>query len=148
MVAKNGPVKVARPVKLQPVLPPSIFEGERIVVILPLPDRRLHPNGDNSLHWTQLGRLVSAAKQEAQITTMHALKGAHPLWDKAVGFRRVYLTTRARADKDNLAGWTKAYVDGIANAGVVVNDCVITWQGDEIEADRTMPRVEIELRKA
>lgn len=146
MAAKNGPVKVARPVKLQPVLPPSIFEGERIVVILPLPDRRLHPNGrcDKFVK----AALTASARQEAKITAQEALRCQRPMWSAAHGFRRVYLTRRNVADADNIPTWTKAYLDGIADAGVVTNDRVIVWATDEIAADRTMPRVEIELRKA
>lgn len=126
-------------------LPPSTFDGQKLTMVLPLPDFKLHPNG--RCHHMEKAKLVKDARELAWAETLACLGRAgrrgRLLWPSASALRRVYLANRRNADMDNLPGWTKAYVDGIADAGVVTNDRVITWGPDLIDADRCSPRVEI-----
>jgi len=146
MDAKNPGQKKKQPrvMKAAPVLPPSFYDGNRIVVILPLPDRRLHPNGGRP-HWTIVRKLVEETKALAYGTAKETLKGAMPGWTAAHGLCRIYLTRSNVADEDDIRAWFKSYIDGIALAGVVTNDRVIRWEKDELGADRMMPRVELEI---
>jgi Holliday junction resolvase RusA-like endonuclease len=52
-----------------------------------------------------------------------------------------------RPDGDDLGAWFKAYIDGMADAGVVANDREIRWAADTINSDRgQVRRVEITIR--
>lgn len=84
-------------------------------LVLPWPDRRLHPNA--RVHWAQRSKAVKAARHEAGILTMRAgwqaialPPGRLHLW---LDF---YPPDRRKRDDDGLLSSMKSARDGIADA--------------------------------
>lgn len=116
---------------------------------LPLPARQLSPNA--RVHWSGKRRAVkearAAAREESRRVMGDAGMRSAPRWEKAT-YRCVFFLPDARKrDADNLMASLKSYLDGIADAGVVVNDSGLWPERPEMRVDRRMPRVEITLTK-
>ena len=99
------------------------MEDERIVIILPLPNKALSPN------WTVGsigGRMMKAAavkkyrhlvRDRIEQETIESLP-----WGKVLVSAAFFYATKRRRDPDNAMGSLKAAYDGIVDAGVVVDD--------------------------
>lgn len=119
---------------------------DAITITLPLPDKILHPNGGSRHHPMKVARLVKNARGNAQLCTLSALgRKDAPAWQSARMSAEWYFdVSRLRKhDDDNLTGWLKPYRDGIADAGVVVNDSRLTMGAHEQFKDKSNPRVVI-----
>lgn len=83
-----------------------------------LPYAQLSVNYKRSHHWSRYSRYAAAARLEAARTT----KSLYPSLDLAppvkLRWRAVYGLPKGRRaqDPDNLGGWVKHYIDGIADA--------------------------------
>jgi crossover junction endodeoxyribonuclease RusA len=121
--------------------------GERVdslTLTLALPPRALSPNSRQ--HWTAKGRETKAYRSAAKQAAEEALDGrTTPRWKEAKAEAVFYLRDARRRDRDNLAASLKAAWDGIADAGVVENDCGLTHLPPVLRVDRAAPRVEIHI---
>jgi Holliday junction resolvase RusA-like endonuclease len=117
-----------------------------LTIELSLPDRALSPNARKC--W----RAVAAAKKAARANAkMHALaalgRRAAPRWERATWKATFYWPDARRRDDDNAAASCKAYRDGIADAGIVVNDNGFITFPAVFMVDRQRPRVVIEIEE-
>jgi len=121
----------------------------QIVIVLPLPPSVLNPNnsprtarGHKFKHFAKV-----AARKRAQTETWVMLGGKNgPMWPAALMRIRAFFPTMTFWDDDNLISACKPYRDGIARAGMVIDDKFIRNGGPVAMAkDAANPRVEIEL---
>lgn len=111
---------------------------------LPIPDRRLSPNARS--HWWAKSVLTKAGRTAARIEALRVLDGRlPPKWIKARMRVTLFHRTKRTPDPDNFIASLKAYCDGIADAGIVVNDRGL-WPERPVfvQVDR-LPRIEIEI---
>ena len=104
------------------------------LVRLPLPPERLHPN--QKPHRQERGRLTKKARGMAKILALAALNGGpRPYFPHAAIRAHWGFPTRRRRDEANLQAWLKAYVDGLVDAGIIVDDSSdhLVWLPCEIE---------------
>lgn len=126
-------------------LPPSTFARQTLTLYLPLPDRRLHPNG--RCHFRVKADMTKAARQLAAYTARIAVGPRALLWDAATLNLTVCLSAKRHADQDGAVAWIKAYQDGVADAQVIRNDSGIKIGVVEITSDRYCPHVKMELKR-
>ena len=118
-----------------------------IIVILPLPPRELSPNSRS--HYMAKSRATKKCRVDAGLSTrasMNARPQNYP-WPLAILEPHFFFTCRRTRDSDNLSACLKACRDGIADAGLVANDCNIRNAEPVVEIDRHNPRVELHLTK-
>jgi crossover junction endodeoxyribonuclease RusA len=95
----------------------------KLRIELPWPDKALSPNG--RVHWARKAKAVAKHRGFAKLAAIAAIRSAK--WPS--GVREAYAKTRfidpstRRRDRDNHASMCKSYFDGLADAGVVANDC-------------------------
>ena len=123
---------------------------DSLIIILPLPASCLNPNnaprtakGHKFKHFAK-----KAARNRAQEQAWR-LCGCKPgpMWERASMTVRAYFRTLTFWDDDNLLSACKPYRDGIARAGVVVDDKDIRIVGVVMGKDKNNPRVEIEIKR-
>lgn len=116
-----------------------------VTITLPLPPRELSPN--SRCHWSAKARAVhryrAAACLAMRIATHFEVLG----WARATVAIRYWFGDRRRRDADNLLAQLKAAFDGIADAGLIVNDSGLTYLPVEVGVDRGRERVEITVEK-
>jgi len=116
-----------------------------ITIILPLPDPVLSPNA--RVHWAKKAK---AAKSYREVAQWAAFKKMHPApakWEKSSYKARFYFPTARRRDADNAIASLKSALDGVADAGLVVNDSGLWPERPEFYTDKGNPRVEITFTK-
>jgi Holliday junction resolvase RusA-like endonuclease len=111
-----------------------------ITIVLALPPPELHPNART--HWGKRARATRNARGYAFLMGVKAVRGNPPLGAASLQARFFFPDARKR-DRDNLLAWLKAYIDGLADAEVVVNDAAFTFPPVEVHVDRDRPRVEL-----
>jgi hypothetical protein len=87
-----------------------------IVIELPLPPDCLHPNA-RPHRWAKM----KATKATRELACLVA-RTARPDAPFAKACYRITFRLSRRRDYDGLLSWAKATIDGIADAGVIVND--------------------------
>lgn len=87
-----------------------------IVIDLPLPSETEHPN--SRPHYRQKAAAVAATRGVAKLIASQ-VKPREPF--KAAAYRLTFWLPRKR-DYDGLGAWVKAQIDGIVDAGVLIND--------------------------
>lgn len=106
----------------------------KLTIELPWPDRALSPNA--RVHWRVKAKAVKAARASAKLAAYLAMRKAK--WPKAVydeAVTQIVFTQkiRRRIDRDNCLSSCKAYLDGLADAGVIKDDCGFTHKPIRIE---------------
>jgi len=118
---------------------------------LPWFDPRL--NAHNKGHWRAKSPVVKVARQTAKSEMCRLLgrersskkePGWKP-WNRAEMWYTFHMPDAIRRDVANMIQQTKPYIDGIIDAGLIVDD---SWQhlriaGVDVVVDRTRPRVEL-----
>jgi len=117
----------------------------QITIVLPLPDKCLSPNA--RVHWAKKARVVKAYRDCAAWEVIKATRPANPLWSKAKYTARFYFPDARRRDADNAMASIKSALDGVADAGLVVNDSGLWPESPEIHVDKENPRLEITFTK-
>jgi hypothetical protein len=138
------------PPKPLPVMPSChTWDGEKMVLFLPLPDQAISPNarrGESKWAAMRKARLVKLHRERARlaVTSLMALHGLDSL--EAVGYSLAfYFKTAAYRDDDNADAACKAYRDGIADA-LRMDDRNLRKIALSTHAkDKDCPRVEISL---
>jgi crossover junction endodeoxyribonuclease RusA len=115
-----------------------------IVIVLPLPARKLSPNA--RVHWAEKAKLVRASRKVALYESIKALQGRRPPgWIKAKMEVRAFFKTRNFPDPDNLTASLKSSIDGIADSGIINNDKSLWPERPVFENDTSNPRIEITI---
>lgn len=121
-----------------------------ITVVLDLPFSEQSPNVSVG-HWSKKSGPVKVSRQYAAMETTNVLNRARiwtpPRWKNAEMIAVFYYATNRRRDRSNSAACLKAYEDGIADAGIVENDCGMVPMPSELLIDKEHPRVEITIRE-
>lgn len=115
---------------------------------LPLPDKRLKANKQTA---TRGGRIAKAkqakvARERARAEVERVLADAGiapPRWVKASYVATLCKLTNTWPDPDNFMASLKAYLDGIADAGIVLNDRGLWPERPVFKKVTRFPRVEI-----
>lgn len=112
---------------------------------LSIPPKELNPNSRS--HFMAKSRKVKAYRNEAKIEALRWIRsgmGSKPtLWESAV-IQALFFVPDARSrDKDNLLASLKSAFDGLADAGLVVNDRCFNHLPLIVQVDRERPRVEL-----
>ncbi len=116
-----------------------------VTIDLPLPHKDLSPNSRK--HWRAKMGPKKSNRQTAYYLAVAALNRASPpAWSKAkIELHFFYETTnnKGRRDQDNAIAWCKAYIDGIADAGIVTDDKAFEAPTVIEDHDKAHPRLEI-----
>lgn len=118
-----------------------------LTVVLPLPHKALSPNSRG--HWAVKAKAVKKARADAYAATIAVMREGGPRGfmivppAKANVRATFYKRTKAHADTDNAAASLKAYLDGMADAGIVANDSQFILHAPTLLVDKANPRVEI-----
>lgn len=114
---------------------------------LPLPPKELNPNA--RCHWAVKARAVRAARMVALAEARRVLDDLGcppPRWPRASMRANVYvLSAKRRPDPDNLMASLKAYLDGLASAGIVANDKELWPERPRFHTCERLPRIEITI---
>jgi hypothetical protein len=117
---------------------------QSITIILPLPARKLSPNART--HWAEKAKLTRSARKVAYFAALEALNLRRPPgWLKARLEVRAFFKTRNFPDPDNLTASMKSSIDGIADAGIIVNDRALWPERPVFRVDKMNPRVELTI---
>lgn len=117
------------------------WEGDALVVTLPLPPKALSPNA--RVHWSVKARAVAAYRELAEMAARS--EGPLSMWEGATMQPTFYWPDARARDDDNAAAALKSARDGIAKAGLVRDDLLIRALPAVFKVDRARPRVEITL---
>jgi len=120
--------------------------GDCWTVVLPWPDKRLHPNA--RCHWSRKATATSVAREQGFLTGIVAgLKRAKLPPDTKLEFTPVFFPPdRRKRDDDGLVSSLKAYRDGIADAAGI-DDSNFRLQAARFEEPVKHGQVRIELRR-
>jgi len=113
---------------------------------IPIPPRSLSPNG--RAHWHAKGRAKRSQRDTARLTALAELgRNPQPRWHDATVSVTWYAKSARWPDADNAIGSLKGAIDGLVDAGVLIDDDRLTWLPIERRKDAKRPRVEIEITK-
>lgn len=113
-----------------------------ILIELPMPSKDLSPNA--RVHWATKSR---ATKKCRQRSCLEALSLRHLLPDgplrEATIRRKFYFKDNRRRDSDNFSSMTKAYIDGLVDGKILIDDDRITYLPTLMLKDKLNPRLEL-----
>ena len=117
-----------------------------LAIEIPIPPRTLSPNG--RAHFHAKGRARRVQRDTSRMAALAAL-GRNPQlrWHDATVSVTWYAKSARWPDTDNAIGSLKGAIDGLVDAGVLIDDDRLTWLPIERRKDAKRPRVEIEIRK-
>lgn len=118
---------------------------ESLTLVLPIPNKILSPNARP--HWAAKAKAVKAHRRDAWLLACGSIFH-NSIWEKATIRYTFYWPTKAKRDDDNAVAMCKAYRDGIADAGVVVNDSAFSTLPPVMLHDKKNPRLEIQITKS
>lgn len=116
-----------------------------ITIILPLPDKCLSPNA--RVHWAKKAKAASHYRNRAKLDCFIKANRVRMSWEKASYKARFYFPDARRRDADNAIASIKSALDGVADAGLVVNDSGLWPERPEFFVDKENPRLEITFTK-
>jgi len=116
-----------------------------ITITLPLPDKCLSPNA--RVHWAKKAKTVKTYRHDAMWACIHKSSHVHKKWKRASYTARFYFPDARRRDADNAIASIKSALDGVADAGLVVNDSGLWPERPEFLIDKETPRLEITFTK-
>jgi crossover junction endodeoxyribonuclease RusA len=105
---------------------PEAGSARSVRLVLPLPAKELSPNA--RCHYMAKARKAKAYRNAAMICTVAAMRqaGIREPWQAATAQATFHFRHNRARDRDNLLASLKNGFDGIADAGLVVNDSQIT----------------------
>jgi hypothetical protein len=119
---------------------------EQITIVLDLPPRMLSPNA--RCHWAVKAKHVKKYRMHAWAASLCALRNEQqPKWKKAKLNAKAFFKTKAFPDPSNFMASLKAAEDGIADAGIIVNDRALWPERPVFAKDSRNPRIEITITK-
>lgn len=121
----------------------------QITIVLPLPDKCLSPNA--RVHWAKKAKVTKHYRQDAyDCVAIEFWKLGikdKPLWVKASYKVSFYFKDARRRDADNAIASLKSALDGVADAGLIINDSGLWPERPEFHTDKDNPRIEITFTK-
>lgn len=114
-----------------------------ITITVAIPPRILSPNSRG--HWAKKAKATKATRSAAFWAAKEVLEGPPPGWMKAACRVHAFFPDARRRDSDNLLATCKAVFDGIADAGIIVNDSALWNDRPVFNIDRKNPRLEITI---
>lgn len=115
-----------------------------ITITLPLPSPKLSPNART--HWAEKAKLTKASRRAAHFAALEALNLRRPLgWLKARLEVKAFFKTLNFPDPTNFPLSLKAAIDGIADAGIILDDKSLWPERPVFERDASNPRVELTI---
>lgn len=117
-----------------------------IEIVLPLPDKRLSPNA--RCHWAEKARITKNTRRDSYWATFNAIAGTPPKWKTATAQATFYFRDNRRRDKDNFAASLKSHADGMKDAGLILDDCGLTWLPPIFAVDKENPRLVLRVTPA
>ena len=121
---------------------------ESFTIVLPLPDKYLHPNRTPI---TRKGHIIRGKRTKERRALCKALAAAQQIesapWPAATLQAHFLFETKRKRDGDNLTAWIKSTVDGIADSGIVKDDSDFTHLPSTYGVDRECPRLEITITR-
>jgi len=119
-----------------------------IVIILPLPNRNLHPNSRPGYY--ALAASKKKARADAAFMCRHEMCKARmlppPRWEKASITATFYFKVNRRRDRDGAASSIKAYQDGLVDAGLLSDDTGV-FNYTVLAVDKDNPRLELHVNE-
>lgn len=101
--------------------PECALPAYAFAVVLPLPDPYLSTNRKTAP--MAVAKARKAARQRAILGALQVLNGRpRPYWPRAEWGARFYFAHRRRHDEENLAATLKPYLDGLVDAGILIDD--------------------------
>lgn len=125
------------------VKPGAWWEGETLVITLPLPSRALSPNKTRPGAWWERSKAARSYREMAQLTALST--GPLPCWEGATMHPTFYWPDARKRDDDNAAANLKSARDGFADAGLVKDDSAIRALPPTFMVDKSAPRVVVAL---
>lgn len=117
-----------------------------ITIVIDLPPRMLSPNA--RCHWAVKAKYVRQYRLHAHAASLVALGEAkRPYWEKAKLNAKAFFKTRGFPDPSNFMASLKAAEDGIADAGIIINDKALWPERPEFDKDWKHPRIEITITR-
>lgn len=110
-----------------------------ILLTFPVPNSALNPN--SRVHWAKKAAFAAMARASAYAVGVTArLAGAFgPPFPSASVRPRFTFKRGARRDRDNLMARCKPVWDGLTDAGLWVDDSLVTFEPVEIDVDPETP---------
>lgn len=124
--------------------------SDRLSIVLPLPPAACSPNA--RAHWRTKHRAMQVYREAAYLAAMAAIRAARPPlaglpWQTATEQATFAFRQARRRDADNLLASLKAAFDGLADAGVVIDDCGLTHRPVRQSVTREAAHVEIVIER-
>lgn len=110
---------------------------------LPIPPSSLSPNA--RVHRMAKAKATREARRHSFLVARGATGGRRLMVSVARTLATFWWPSKRRRDRDNATGMLKAYMDGLTDAGIWVDDSVVTHLPPVMELDPTNPRVEIQI---
>lgn len=117
-------------------------------IVLPLPPPELSPN--SRAHWAPKMRAVRNYRKTTRwLATVAQRLEERPLrrWETATVRTIAYYPVNRRRDRDNVLTSLKPAWDGLADAGLIINDAGLTHAPVCIRHDADNPRIELTIER-
>jgi crossover junction endodeoxyribonuclease RusA len=124
------------------------MEITEVILELPLPAKCLSPNARS--HWATKAKAVRSAKAMAFFLMKKAIADnkLNVPWPAATVLPRLYYRLNRTRDRDNIIASAKSHLDGVAKAGLLLNDCFLKPMPAEIIIDKSCTeKMELLFRK-
>jgi Holliday junction resolvase RusA-like endonuclease len=123
---------------------------EKIIIILPLPNKSLHPNFTVGSFGGRM--MVAASRKKWKKLTIEAIENEQleTLPWEIIKVRPIFFySVNRRRDSDNMLGSLKAVYDGIVDSGIIPDDDVahMIREIPKSKIDKENPRVEIIIER-
>jgi crossover junction endodeoxyribonuclease RusA len=120
-----------------------VSDDNQITITLPVPHRCLSPNARP--HWRTKARAKKAQRDAAYLLALEAQGTTYRQWPTVLVDVKWYGRTRTalNMDADNAIATLKGSVDGLQDAGLIVNDNGVRWGDITPGVDKANPRVEL-----
>lgn len=113
-----------------------------VTVTLPIPPLELSKNG--RVDWRKRARLYRQHREWARLAVYNELRGERPEWTDDIEIIVLwFVRSGPNPDVDNATERLAAYVDGMVDAGLIVNDRQVKRYAVAFRHDATDPRVEL-----
>lgn len=117
---------------------------QSITITMPLPPRILSPNGRG--HWAAKSKARASQRAAAFGYASAQVRGAGPKWPRTKLTIRWFAADKGKIpDVDNMIASAKGILDGMADAGAMLNDrgieSVDLWRNTDLKN----PRVEVTI---
>ena len=118
-----------------------------IKITLPLPSAKLHAHATG--HWRAKAGPTKELRELACVVTRQEISGKKLNWQRATLEYQFFFKTNRRRDAANCVQSMKPAVDGVVDAGLLIDDCwqVLEIAGVRCSVDKANPRTELIFRR-